>query len=84
MHFGMCAAIALCGAVLFALLIPSFTTSLVGGAALAIATGAGKEYGDSKSVGNHWCWWDLLADGLGAISGAAIGACSTLLIYTEL
>ena len=25
----------------------------------------GKEYGDSKAPGNHWCWWDILADAIG-------------------
>lgn len=29
----------------------------------------GKEYGDKYAPGNHWCWWDLLADYLGNVTG---------------
>ena len=32
---------------------------------LCIGASLGKEYGDSKATGNHWCWWDLVADALG-------------------
>lgn len=79
-HFGACAFIALLGAALAALFLPSYPFAFVGGTALAVATGAGKEYGDSKAPGNHWCWWDLLADAIGATCGAAIGACTIYLI----
>lgn len=36
---------------------------------LCVGASLGKEYGDSKATGNHWCWWDLLADALGMTSG---------------
>ena len=36
---------------------------------LCVGASLGKEYGDSKATGNHWCWWDLLADALGLTSG---------------
>lgn len=39
---------------------------------LAIGLALGKEYGDKCASGNHWCWWDLLADALGTIAGTAI------------
>lgn len=39
---------------------------------LAIGLALGKEYGDMKAQGNHWCWMDLLADGFGVILGGAI------------
>lgn len=29
----------------------------------------GKEYGDKNASGNHWCWWDLLADFIGYLIG---------------
>lgn len=29
----------------------------------------GKEYGDKNATGNHWCYWDILADYVGNISG---------------
>ena len=35
------------------------------GIGLCIGASLGKVYGDSKSTGNHWCWWDLLADAIG-------------------
>lgn len=39
---------------------------------LCIGASLGKEYGDSKASGNHWCWWDLLADALGMGTGLLI------------
>ena len=32
----------------------------------------GKEYGDSKAPGNHWCWWDILADVIGLVAGSPL------------
>lgn len=48
------------------LLISIFSTEAAFGAALA------KEYGDSKAEGNHWCWYDLIADGIGIIIGTIL------------
>lgn len=79
-HFGVCAFIALLGAALVALFIPSYIYAFTGGAAIALAAGAGKEFGDSRAPANHWCWWDLLADLIGATCGAALGACAIHLI----
>lgn len=39
---------------------------------LAAGMAIGKEYGDGKAPGNHWCWWDLLADFIGIAFGSAI------------
>lgn len=39
---------------------------------MALGLAIGKEYGDCKASGNHWCWWDMLADGIGIIYGTAI------------
>lgn len=39
---------------------------------LAIGAAIGKEYGDKGAPGNHWCWWDLLADAVGVIVGVTI------------
>lgn len=36
---------------------------------LAAGLALGKEYGDKNAAGNHWCWWDLLADALGIAAG---------------
>ena len=42
------------------------------GIGLSVGASLGKEYGDSKATGNHWCWWDLLADALGLGTGLLI------------
>ena len=39
---------------------------------MAIATIFAKEYGDSKSPDNHWCWWDVVSGMLGVIVGTVI------------
>ncbi len=39
---------------------------------LAVGAALGKEYGDKGAPGNHWCWWDLLADGAGALVGGIV------------
>lgn len=33
----------------------------------------GKEYGDKNAIGNHWCWLDLEADGIGIVLGGTLG-----------
>ena len=50
-----------------------FLLSLVGayGASFALGASLTKEYYDKKSYG-HWCWWDLLFDFLGIVSGQAL------------
>jgi len=49
---------------------------------LCVGASLGKEYGDSKATGNHWCWWDLLADFLGASCGlCVVWAARTLIGY---
>lgn len=37
---------------------------------LAIGASLGKEYGDKNDTGNHWCWLDLAADGIGVLIGS--------------
>ena len=39
------------------------------GLATAMAIGFWKESRDSRQEGNHFCWWDLLADAIGAVVG---------------
>lgn len=39
---------------------------------LAVGLALGKEYGDSKANGNHWCNIDLLADCIGIVVGTII------------
>lgn len=39
---------------------------------LAIGLAIGKEYGDSKAIGNKWDWYDILADIIGIVIGSGI------------
>ena len=39
---------------------------------LAVGLALGKEYGDSKAIGNKWDWGDILSDALGIILGVLI------------
>ena len=39
---------------------------------LAIIASIGKEIYDSKQQGNHFCWKDIVADGIGIILGSII------------
>ena len=39
---------------------------------LAVGLSLGKEYGDSKAVGNSWSWGDIIADLLGIAVVVAI------------
>ena len=45
---------------------------LIVGSMFTAGLGLGKEYGDKHATGNHWCWWDLLADLIGIVIGCGI------------
>lgn len=38
----------------------------------ALGLALGKEYGDKKAAGNHWCWKDLVADAVGIAIGTGV------------
>lgn len=40
--------------------------------AFGIGLALGKEYGDYRAQGNHWCWYDIIFDVLGIIVGILI------------
>lgn len=61
-HFIMCGFAAL----LIGLINPIY------GVCFGAGIGIGKEYGDSKAVGNTWSWSDLAADFLGVLAGVLI------------
>ena len=46
--------------------------ALAAGVISTLCLATGKEYGDKCAKGNHWCWWDLLADCVGVIIGCGI------------
>jgi len=39
---------------------------------LCVGASCGKEYGDSKALGNKWDWWDIVADMVGMGVGLLI------------
>ena len=47
---------------------------------LAIIAAVGKEIYDSKQSGNHFCWKDIVADGIGIILGSIIHVTVILLL----
>lgn len=57
LHFGVC-----------------FLFSLLGtyGAVLSLGLSLGKEMGDKANPNSGWSWWDLLADGLGIVTGLIV------------
>ena len=72
LHFICCMLIA--SVITFTLgLISNWYTGGIAGLLTAIGTGVGKEYGDSKAIGNKWDWYDILADSIGTIVGILIG-----------
>ncbi len=73
LHFGACA-IAAAAAVAFGAVFHLFAAAAVVGFVVALALGVGKEFGDANAPSNHWCWYDLAADALGAAVGALAGA----------
>ena len=48
------------------------------GVCFGAGLGLGKEFGDSKALGNRWSWGDILADALGVAFGAV---CSWSISY---
>lgn len=65
-HFGVC-----------------FVLSLFGlyGVSAAVGASLTKEYCDKQSYG-HWCWWDLLFDACGMMSGLFIRHIIKVLIFS--
>ena len=62
----------------------NFICSIVGGIygiLLGLGLSFGKEYGDSKAVGNRWDWYDIIADCLGLIIGGCIHYFIYLLLF---
>lgn len=53
-------------------LLIGIATDLRCGACSAICLGLGKEYGDSRAIGNRWDNLDIVADLIGAGIGTAL------------
>lgn len=53
----------------------NFTVALlvgIYGVIFGLGLSLGKEYGDSKAIGNKWDWKDIVADLLGLVVGFAM------------
>nr|DAI97890.1 MAG TPA: putative periplasmic lipoprotein [Caudoviricetes sp.] len=66
-HFAVCLMVTLFASALVWLITGSLMWGCSTGTALAAGLALGKEYGDKNAAGNHWCWWDLLADFCGIL-----------------
>lgn len=71
LHFAISTLCAFVVALLFSF-ITDLWVALLAAFIATLLLGAGKEYGDSKASGNHWCWYDLIADATGATAGCII------------
>lgn len=81
LHFTVCACSTLCVAQAVLVVCSSLTWSCVVGTAFTAGLAPGKEYGDKNATGNHWCWWDLLADALGIL--VAVGIMATCVMAVK-
>lgn len=72
LHFTCCMLIAFVATILIGLLSNWYSGGLAG-LLTAMGTGVGKEYGDKASPNNRWDWRDILADFIGAVTGAVLG-----------
>lgn len=67
LHFSVCLMVALATSSAAWLTSDSLMQGCNIGIALTAGLALGKEYGDKNATGNHWCWWDLLADLVGIL-----------------
>lgn len=78
-HFVVCGLLAFVMATFLSLLSGDYICGVVSGFVTGIAAGLGKEYGDEQCENNQWDWLDVLADAVGSLSGAFIGALAALM-----
>ena len=79
LHFACCLLIALVFTMMIGLMSSWYVGALTG-LLTAMGTGVGKEYGDSKAIGNKWDWYDILADFIGALVGISVGVLIILVL----
>ncbi len=51
---------------------------------VAVVVGLWKEIRDRKQKGNHFCWWDFIADIIGALLGSGVAWLATHFITRTL
>lgn len=71
-HFGVCLIATLVMSSAAWLTSDNLKEGCAIGIALTVGLALGKEYGDKNATGNHWCWWDLLADLCGILVGVLL------------
>lgn len=71
-HFGVCLIVTLVMSCAAWLTSGNLQIGSAVGIALTAGLALGKEYGDKNATGNHWCWWDLLADLCGILVGVLL------------
>lgn len=78
-HFFVCTITAVVVMAFMRILSSPLVVGVLASQIASICLGVGKEYGDHASPNNHWDWYDLLADVLGALFGSLIGCLFWLL-----
>lgn len=78
-HFSVCAISAVAMMVFMRILSSPLDVAVLSSQICSIFLGVGKEYGDKVNQNNHWDWYDLLADVVGALFGSLIGCLLWLL-----
>lgn len=78
-HFSVCTIAAVAMMAFMRILSSPLDVAVVASQVSSICLGVGKEYGDKASPSNHWDWYDLLADVVGALFGSLIGCLLWLL-----
>lgn len=77
LHFGYSYIIAFICGLISLMLNMNALQIFYSGFTISCAAGFGKEYGDKINPYNHWDWYDILAD----VIGAALGIGSILILY---
>lgn len=71
-HFGVCLITTLVMSCAAWLTSDNLQMGCAIGISLSAGLALGKEYDDKNATGNHWCWWDLLADLCGILVGVLL------------
>lgn len=72
-HFFVCMFIAMVFAFILLLFRSKPSCCCIVAFLASLCVGMAKEYGDMNAPGNHWDWWDILADAIGALVGCTLG-----------
>lgn len=79
-HVIACGLIAFTVAVMVSLITHNYMGGVIAGVSSGLSAGFAKEYGDKQCSKNRWDWQDIIADAVGSIFGALIGATPSLML----